>query len=97
MTPECEKLLLGLSLWEHASEALRAEACPHIDAGAREILRAEPKARAGMLLKLPVEIRPIVQDRVEDLAHMFLERAAIREYDGEMTREEAERLTRAEI
>ena len=97
MTPECERLLLGLTLWEDASEALQAEAWPHIDAGAREILRAEPEERAGMLRKLPVKIRPIVQDRVEDLAYTMLERAAIRESDGEMTREEADRITRAEI
>jgi hypothetical protein len=67
---------------------------PRILDAALQLLRAPKDKRAAMLERVPIEARAAVQDRLEILQMEMEERAAIREYDGEMTRAEAERLTR---
>lgn len=67
---------------------------PRILDAALQLLRAPKDRRAAMLARVPIEARQAVQDRLEILRMEMEERAAIREYEGEMTRAEAERLTR---
>jgi hypothetical protein len=67
---------------------------PRILDAAMQLLRAPPADRFEMLLRVPYEARDLVRDKLDDLRMEMEERAAIREYDGEMTRAEAERLTR---
>jgi len=94
VTPDCERLLNGLVRWEHAEPALKEEAWPHIDEGARHILATDKVNRPVMMRKIPVKMRPVIQARLNDLLNEMVERAAIREHDGELPRAEAERLTR---
>ena len=67
---------------------------PRILDAALQLLRAPPGDRATMLLRVPYEARDPVRDKLDDILMQMEERAAIREYDGEMSRAEAERLTR---
>lgn len=61
---------------------------------ALQLLRAPHVDRPTMLARVPIEAREAVAEQLEALRMEMEERAAIREYDGEMTRAEAERLTR---
>jgi hypothetical protein len=67
---------------------------PRILDAALQLLRAPHADRPAMLARVPEFARADVQERLEALRMEMEERAAIREYDGEMTRAEAERLTR---
>jgi hypothetical protein len=67
---------------------------PRILDAALQLLRAPKDKRAAMLERVPIEARGAVTDQLESLRIAMEERAAIREFDGEMTRAEAERLTR---
>lgn len=67
---------------------------PRIEDAAWQLLRAPHADRPAMLARVPEFARAEVQSRLNDLRMEMEERAAIREHDGEMTRVEAERLTR---
>jgi len=67
---------------------------PRILDAALQLLRAPKDKRAAMLERVPAGARRLVSERLEILRMEMEERAAIREFDGEMTRAEAERLTR---
>lgn len=67
---------------------------PRIIDAAFQLLRAPHADRPAMLARVPIEAREAVQERLDVLRVEMQERAAIREYDGGMTRAEAERLTR---
>lgn len=67
---------------------------PRILDAALQLLRAPHGDRPAMLERVPYEARGLVQGRLDDLRMEMEERAAIREYDGEMTRAEAEAATR---
>jgi hypothetical protein len=67
---------------------------PRIEDAAQQLLRAPHTDRPAMLARVPEFARADVQSRLDDLRMEMEERAAIREYDGEISRAEAERLTR---
>jgi hypothetical protein len=67
---------------------------PRILDAALQLLRAPRGDRAAMLLRVPYEARGAVAAQLESLRMDMEERAAIREYDGEMSRAEAEAATR---
>jgi hypothetical protein len=67
---------------------------PRILDAALQLLRAPKDRRAAMLERVPIEARRAVAEQLESLRMEMEERAAIREFDGEMSRDEAEQLTR---
>lgn len=67
---------------------------PRVIDAALQLLRAPHADRPAMLARVPEFAREAVLERLDMLRIEMEERAAIREYDGGMTREEAERLTR---
>lgn len=67
---------------------------PRIEDAAWQLLRAPHADRPAMLARVPEFAQADVQARLDDLRMEMEERAAIREHDGEMSRAEAERLTR---
>ena len=67
---------------------------PRVIDAAWQILRAPHADRPAMLARVPAFANVAVQEHLDVLRMEMEERAAIREFDGEMTRAEAERLTR---
>ena len=67
---------------------------PRVIDAALQLLRAPHADRPAMLARVPEFAREAVLERLDMLRIEMEERAAIREFDGGMTREEAERLTR---
>ena len=101
--PAVAAILSNAYAWEGASASLRSMARPWIDDAAWQIAKADGnELRKRMVSRLPEHIRDLVRGRAmrfmmkmefattPDGIDEMRERAAIREFSGGMTREEAE-------